>query len=181
MMKKIEGEKEKLELSKQYKDVSRRIFREPGVADLVNNKYKEELKAIFNYGKEFNEFKLDKGNTNVIEQKGWISLCQQLSFCDVATANKIIKLHAKEKDTQGITQEDMQEILFELATKKAVEAELEDYEKAKDVAQSKFDSFLGGLKLPKTGQRLKEYFIGLKNQVSKKKEEMSVTNPDGQK
>ena len=81
-----------------------KIYREPQIAELVNNKYKEELKAIFNYGKEFNEFKLDKGNTNVIEQKGWINLCQQLGFCDVTTANKIIKMHVKEKNTSGISQ-----------------------------------------------------------------------------
>ena len=76
----------------------------------------------------------------------------------------------------------MQEILFELAVRKDVETHIEDYEQAKAVSQKKFDQYIGGLKLPKTGQRLKEYFIGLKNQVStKKKEEMTVTNPDGQK
>ncbi len=61
----------------------------------MNNKFKDELKAIFNFGKEYNEFKLDKGNTNVIEQKGWLTLCQQLNFCDPNTATKIIKTHIK--------------------------------------------------------------------------------------
>jgi hypothetical protein len=33
---------------------------------------------------------------------------------------------------------------------------------------AKFDKFLMNLKLPKGNQKLKEYFIGLKNQVAKK-------------
>jgi hypothetical protein len=45
---------------------------------------------------------------------------------------------------------------------------------------SKFDSYIASLKLPKGNQKLKEYFIGLKNQVLKKqKEELTVTNPNG--
>lgn len=107
-----------------------KIYNEPSIQEIVNVKYKDELKAIFNFGKEFNEFKLDKANTNVIEQKGWLNLCQQLNFCDTNTANKIIKMHLKEKNTQGLTQEDLQEILFELSCKKEIEADLEDYDKA---------------------------------------------------
>lgn len=45
----------------------------------------------------------------------------------------------------------------------------------------KFDLYLANLKLPKGNQKLKEYFINLKNQVLKKgKQEMAVTNPNGE-
>lgn len=31
-----------------------KIYNEPEIQDIVNNKYKDELKAIFNFGKEYN-------------------------------------------------------------------------------------------------------------------------------
>lgn len=66
---------------------------------------------------------------------------------------------------------------------------LEDYDKARNVCSVKLEGFLGNMKLPKGNQKLKEYFIGLKNQVAKgrqkskekEKEEVVVTNLEGQK
>ena len=68
-----------------------------------------------------------------------------------------------------------------MSVRKELENDLEDYEKAKKNCRDKFDKFISGLKLPKDNQKLKTYFVGLKNQISKKKEEMVVTNPDGKK
>lgn len=107
-----------MEIMKISKEVMHKIYNEPEIVDIRNNKYKDELKAIFNYGKEYNEFKLDKQNTNTIEQKGWLNLCHQLGFCDVNMANKILKTHTKEKNNNGISQDELPEIIFELAVKK---------------------------------------------------------------
>lgn len=97
-----------------------KIYKESEVTQLTNNKYKDQLKAIFNYGKQHNQFTLDKANNNVIGAKGWLHLCQQLGFCDVATANKILKVHLKEKNINDFSQDDMQYALFEIAAKKEV-------------------------------------------------------------
>lgn len=61
--------------------------------------------------------------------------------------------------------------MFELSSKKEIENNLEDYDKAKNACAIKFDNYLANLKLPKGNQKLKEYFIGLKNQVMKKQKE----------
>jgi hypothetical protein len=185
MMKKISGEKEKLEIAKMSKEIMERIYYEPEIQELINSTFREELRAIFSYGKEYNEFRIDKTAINAIEQRGWVILCQQLNLCDSSTAAKIIKMHLKEKDTLGLTQEDLQKVLFELATKKEIDIESGDYEKVKGVCEEKFRGFLVGLKLPKVAQKLKDYFGGLKNQASsqnpKKREELTVVNPSGEK
>lgn len=59
--------------------------------------------------------------------------------------------------------------------------ESEDYEKLRELCRDRFDKFIGSLKLPKDNQKLKGYFMNLKNQLKKKKEEMVVTGPDGKK
>ena len=50
-MKKIQGEKEKMEIMKMSKEIMHKIYMEPEIAQIRNNRYKDELKAIFNYGK----------------------------------------------------------------------------------------------------------------------------------
>jgi len=36
-----------------------------------------------------------------LEQKGWITICQQFNICDVTTANGLIKQNQKEKGRTG--------------------------------------------------------------------------------
>jgi len=56
---------------------------------------------MYNYGKEFNEYKLGSEKQNLLEQKGWMTLCQQFNFCDAGSANAILKQNQKEKGRAG--------------------------------------------------------------------------------
>lgn len=71
----------------------KKIFQESDIQSIFND-YKEELKSLYNYGKEFNEFKLGETQTS-LEQRGWITICQQFNLCDVATANALLKQNQK--------------------------------------------------------------------------------------
>jgi hypothetical protein len=71
----------------------KKIFQENDIQSIFND-YKEELKSLYNYGKEFNEFKLGETQTS-LEQRGWITICQQFNLCDVAAANTLLKQNQK--------------------------------------------------------------------------------------
>lgn len=100
----------------------RRIFQQPDIQATLGQ-YKEELKSMYNYAKEYNQYKLGETTTS-LEQKGWIILCQQFSLCDVPTANNILKQNQKERGRSGLTYEDFLKVLFGLAARKDIEQEL---------------------------------------------------------
>jgi hypothetical protein len=41
-----------------------------------------------------------------LEQKGWITVCQQFGLCDTTTANGLVKQNQKEKGRTGFTYEE---------------------------------------------------------------------------
>ena len=69
--------------------------------------YKEEIKGLFSYGREYNDYKLGSKDEG-LESKGWSTICQQFGLADPATANSLIKQNQKEKGRQGFLFEDFQ-------------------------------------------------------------------------
>ena len=114
------------------------IYQENTVQAIFSN-YKDELKAMYNYGKEYNEYKLGEKETG-LEQKGWNTLCQHFDFADPVAANALLKQNQKEKGRQGFLFEDFQETLLGLAVKqREIEGDLEDYERAKTITSKKLE------------------------------------------
>ena len=71
----------------------KKIYQQSDIQTIFDN-FKDELKSLYNYGKQYNEYKLgDK--QNALEQKGWLTLTQQFSLCDASTANTLLKLNQK--------------------------------------------------------------------------------------
>ena len=91
------------------------IYQESNVQNIFSN-YKQQLKGLYAYGREYNEYKLG-GKDEGIEQKGWNTICQQLNLADPSTANALLKQNQKEKGRQGLLFEDFQETFLGLAVK----------------------------------------------------------------
>jgi hypothetical protein len=96
----------------------KKIFQESDVQGIFND-YKEELKSLYNYGKEFNEYKLGE-DQNALEQRGWMNICQQFNLCDNTNANNLLKQNQKEKGRAGFIYEEFLENLMSLAVKREI-------------------------------------------------------------
>ena len=96
----------------------KKIFQEGDIQKIFSD-YKEELKSLYSYGKEFNEYKLGETQT-ALEQKGWMNICQQLNLCDNTTANNLLKQNQKEKGRAGFTYDEFLENLLSLAVKRDI-------------------------------------------------------------
>ena len=57
VQKKLEDQSNKYQVQKMYKELLRNIYQENSIQNIFNN-YKEELKSLFSYGREYNEYKL---------------------------------------------------------------------------------------------------------------------------
>jgi hypothetical protein len=90
-----------------------------------------------------------------MEQKGWILICQQLNLCDPNTAAKILKLHIKEKTTQGFTLDEFKKNLFEFAVKNYINSDSSDYDQLTKSCEDKFKHYLAEFKFPKSTNKLK--------------------------
>ena len=84
----------------------KKIFREYEINE-VFARYREEIKGVFAYGTEYNDFKIDSADKNQLGQKGWITICQQLSICDAASANRLLKQQLRDKGNT-FTQDEFQ-------------------------------------------------------------------------
>lgn len=70
--------------------------------------------------------------------------------------------------------------MLSLGVKRDIENDLDDYDKAHEASVIKLERYMKSLKIPKDKQTMKEYFVGLKNNI-KKKEEIQVIAPGGEK
>ena len=123
---------------------------------------------MFSYGKEYNDYKLGVNTQEVLEQKGWITICQQFSLCDGNIANALLKQNQKERGRSGFTYDDFLEALMGLGVRKDIEDEMEDYDKAHKASAVRLEKYLRTLNIPKDKHTMKEYFVGLKNSLKKK-------------
>ena len=57
VQKKLEEEKNKYQVQKLYKELMRNIYQESSIQNIFSN-YKEELKSLYGYAREYNEYKL---------------------------------------------------------------------------------------------------------------------------
>lgn len=77
---------------------------------------------MWSYGKQYNEYKLGSNpNQQGLESKGFMTLCQQFSICDVTTANKLLKLNQKDTGSTGFTYEQFEQTLFSYNIKPILE------------------------------------------------------------
>jgi hypothetical protein len=66
---------------------------------------------------EFNDFKIDQGKTDYVEQKGWLFIAQTFELCDIATAQSVLKAVLRDKQEKGITMETFEETLLAFSCK----------------------------------------------------------------
>lgn len=61
------------------------------------SEYRDQLKALYAFGMEFNDFRIDQAKSDIIEQKGWLYIAQALELCDVGTAQTVLKAALRDK------------------------------------------------------------------------------------
>ena len=101
--KKIEEDKEKLQNDKSNKETLRKLYEEKSIQDILLNQYKEQLKALYNFGLEYNDVKVGHINEG-IEYKGWLAMTQGFQMCDLNTAILIWKNLMKSHNSKTVTQ-----------------------------------------------------------------------------
>lgn len=46
---------------------------------------------------EFNDYKIDQSKSDLIEQKGWLTITQCFEFCDISSAQGVLKAVLRDK------------------------------------------------------------------------------------
>ena len=89
--------------------------------------FKEQLKALYNFGSEHNDVKVGAVSEG-LEYKGWLAVTQGFQMCDLNTATLSFKNLAKNHGAKSVTQAILQDSMVEFACRDPIAQWQGDYE-----------------------------------------------------